>query len=429
MALLQMSRFSHTLILLVGTLLGLALTVGSGVFAQKEAPAAEALPWDDARLLAEVLERVRQEYVEPIDDSVLIESAVRGMVTDLDPHSQFLNSAEYEEVRISTSGNYSGVGLEVHMEEGIVEVVAAIEGTPAEKAGLHSGDIIIAIDDIVIDDANFNDAIAHMRGKPGTPVTIEVVRKSEPEPILFKVNRSNVQVKSVRYALLEDDYGYVRITHFSETTWKDTRKAVQKLRRDSRGRLQGIVLDLRNNPGGVVDAAVDVSDGFLDEGIIVTAVGRGPDANFSHQARSGDILDGAPIVILVNGGSASSSEIVAGALQDHGRAIVAGTTTFGKGSVQTVMPLSNGRAIKLTTSRYFTPSGSSIHGRGIDPNVEIDADPTLDLLAGIASHPADEGLALLQGDSQLRKAFTLLKDHQDGRIVQSEAKAVGMSVD
>jgi carboxyl-terminal processing protease len=338
------------------------------------------------------------------------------MVKDLDPHSQFLNSEEYDEVRISTSGNYSGVGLEVHMDEGKVQVVAAIEGTPAEKAGLRSGDIIVAIDDIQLDEANFDQAVNRMRGEPGSKVKLTVERENEAEPINFLVTRNNVQVKSVRSELLEDDYGYLRITHFSETTWKDTRKAVQKMRRSSPGQLQGVVLDLRNNPGGVLEAAVDVSDGFLDTGMIVSAIGRVPDANFSHRASKGDILDGAKMVVLVNGGSASSSEIVAGALRDNDRAMIAGEQTFGKGSVQTVMPLSDGRAIKLTTSRYYTPSGISIHGEGIVPDVLIQEDPTRDLLSGITAHQTDEGAALLQGDTQLRKALELLKD---GRFLQS----------
>jgi carboxyl-terminal processing protease len=227
-----------------------------------------------------------------------------------------------------------------------------------------------------------------------------------------------VQVKSVRYELLEEDYGYLRISHFSETTWKDTRKAVKALQAESRSTLRGIILDLRNNPGGVLEAAVDVSDGFLDTGVIVTASGRVPDANFRHVARKGDILDGARIVILVNEGSASSSEIVASALRDNGRATIAGEQTFGKGSVQTVMPLSDGRAIKLTTSRYYTPAGVSIHGEGITPDVLIEKDPTRDLLAGISAHQTDAGAALLQGDSQLRLALDLLKDD---RVVQSRA--------
>lgn len=411
-------KFRNLLLMSAGMVFGLAVSIGSGVFAQKEV-VQETLPWDDARLLAEVLERVRQEYVEPVADSELIESAVRGMVTDLDPHSQFLDSEEYEEVQISTSGNYSGVGLEVHLEAGMVRVVAAIEGTPAEQAGLRSGDIIVSIDDTVIDENNFDEAVNRLRGKAGSQVKIAVQRDGEDEPVSYTVTRNNVQVKSVRYELLAPDYGYIRISHFSETTWKDTRKAVQKLRERSRDRLRGIVLDLRNNPGGVLDAAVDVSDGFLDAGLIVSASGRVTDANFSRQAREGDILDGARIVILVNEGSASAAEIVAGALQDNDRATIAGVRTFGKGSVQTVMPLSNGRAIKLTTSLYYTPSGVSIHGQGITPDVEIIADSTQDLLAGITSHETDAGAALLQGDSQLRAALELV---QEERVMQSKAQ-------
>lgn len=411
-------KFRNLLLMSAGMVFGLAVSIGSGVFAQKEV-VQETLPWDDARLLAEVLERVRQEYVEPVADSELIESAVRGMVTDLDPHSQFLDSEEYEEVQISTSGNYSGVGLEVHLEDGMVRVVAAIEGTPAEQAGLRSGDIIVSIDDTLIDENNFDEAVNRLRGKAGSQVKIAVQRDGEDEPVSYTVTRNNVQVKSVRYELLAPDYGYIRISHFSETTWKDTRKAVQKLRERSRDRLRGVVLDLRNNPGGVLDAAVDVSDGFLDAGLIVSASGRVTDANFSRQAREGDILDGARIVILVNEGSASAAEIVAGALQDNDRATIAGVRTFGKGSVQTVMPLSNGRAIKLTTSLYYTPSGVSIHGQGITPDVEIIADPTQDLLAGITSHETDAGAALLQGDSQLRAALELV---QEERVMQSKAR-------
>jgi len=410
-------KFNKLLLMSAGVTLGLALSIGSGVFAQKEV-AQETLPWDDARLLAEVLERVRQEYVEPVEDSDLIESAVRGMVTDLDPHSQFLDSDEYEEVQISTSGNYSGVGLEVHLDEGTVRVVAAIEGTPAEQAGLRSGDVIVSIDNTILDESNFDEAVNHLRGQAGTQVKIAVQREDEAEPVSYTVTRNNVLVKSVRYELLAPDYGYIRISHFSETTWKDTRKAVQKLHQQSRDRMRGLVLDLRDNPGGVLDAAVDVSDGFLDSGLIVSASGRVADANFSHQAREGDILDGARIVILVNEGSASAAEIVAGALQDNDRATIAGVRTFGKGSVQTVMPLSNGRAIKLTTSLYYTPSGVSIHGQGITPDVELVPDPTLDLLAGVSSHETDAGAALLQGDSQLRAALELV---QEERVMQSKA--------
>jgi carboxyl-terminal processing protease len=411
-------KFRSLMLVLGGSVFGLTFSLGSGVFAQKEV-LPDTLPWDDTRLLAEVLERVRQEYVEPVDDSVLIESAVRGMVTNLDPHSQFLNQDEYQEIQISTTGNYSGIGLEVNMEEGRLRVVAAIEGAPAERAGLKSGDIIVAIDDTVIDSNNMDTAVTRLRGKPGTRVDITVEREGESKPATYTIQRSNVHLNSVRYELLAPDYGYVRLTHFSESTWKDTEKAVRKLRQQSRNGLKGIILDLRNNPGGVLESAVDVADGFLDEGTIVSASGRAPDANFSHSARDGDILDGARIVVLVNEGSASAAEILAGALQDNGRAEIAGMRTFGKGSVQTVMPLSNGRAIKLTTSRYFTPSGESIQDQGIAPDVEIAGDSTQDLLADVASHQTGTGAAMLQSDAQLRAAYEVL---QQDRILHSKSQ-------
>ena len=257
-----------------------------------------------------------------------------------------------------------------------------------------------------------------MRGKPGTRVTVSVLRDGESEPIDFNLLRSHVQVHSVRSELLEANYGYIRVTHFSETTFKDLRKAIGEIKRDSAGELQGVILDLRNNPGGVLEAAVDIADGLLDDGLIVTANGRGHDANFRHEARSGDLLDGVMLVVMVNGGSASASEIVAGALQDNNRATLVGSQTYGKGSVQTVMPLSNGRAIKLTTSRYFTPSGQSIHGRGITPDIIFDEADGKDIFAGASEHRTEPGAALLQGDAHLRQALHVL---QSGRILQSKA--------
>jgi carboxyl-terminal processing protease len=410
-------QYRHLLLLSAGTLLGVAVSTASGVLAQKEPPA-EALPYEKARLLAEVLQRVRTEYVEPVSDEALLEAAVRGMVTELDPHSQFLDCDEYAEVRIATSGNYSGVGVEVQMDAGEVRVVAAIDGTPAARAGLRTGDIIVAIDATELDASNYREAVALMRGKVGTPVTVTVRRADEAEPVPLQLIRNHVEVKSVSHAVLEDGYGYIRISHFSATTWKDTRKALRQLQRSMEGELRGLLLDLRNNPGGVLDAAVAMADGFLDAGVIVTASGRGPDATFSHQARPGDLLEGAQLMVLVNQGSASSSEIVAGALQDNGRALVVGTRSFGKGSVQTVMPLADCEAVKLTTSRYFTPSGASIQDSGIQPDIEILADPRLDALSSITASYSDPGQSLLQGDSQLRQAFELL---QRGGPLQSRA--------
>ena len=405
------------LTLIIGAMLGFALSFGSGVLAQREPPR-DSLPWDEARLLSEVLERVRQEYVEPLEDRDLIEGAVRGLVTELDPHSQFLDSNQYEEIRINSSGNYSGVGLEVSLDSDRVRVVAPIEGSPAALAGIRPGDQILSINNFDVSPANANKTVGLMRGKPGTEVHIRIARNSEAEPINFTLIRSHVQVNSVSANLLETDYGYVRISHFSDTTYADMRDALDELRHDNHGQLKGLLLDLRNNPGGVLDAAVDVSDAFLDSGTIVSASGRAVDASFRHEATEGDLVDGARMVVLVNKGSASASEIVAGALQDNNRALIAGVRTFGKGSVQTVIPLSSGRAIKLTTSLYFTPSGVSIHGEGISPDTRIEADKIADRQAGVNSHFTNKALALLQTDSQLQAAMNLLKEP---RLLQSNA--------
>jgi len=403
------------LALIAGVALGASLSLSRGVLAEKEVAKEDTLPWEDARLLAEVLERVKQDYVERIDDHALMESAIRGMVAALDPHSAFLDNEEYDEIRISTTGNYSGVGIEVTMEDGAVKVVAPIEGTPAARAGILAGDVIVSIDDVPVEAAGLNDAINRMRGKPGTQVKVGVLRAGNEQQLDFVLERSNVQVHSVKHEMLEPGFGYVRITHFSETTGSDLTKAVSSLKGASpQGRLRGLVLDLRNNPGGVLEAAVSVSDAFLDDGAIVSASGRAAESRFEMDATPGDLIDGAEIVVLVNGGSASASEIVAGALKDHGRATLMGRTTFGKGSVQTVMPLSDGHAIKLTTSRYYTPSGISIHEKGIDPDVVVERD----------QNPADgEALAgdtLLERDSEVRLALSRLKG--EGVIRQSKAQ-------
>lgn len=383
------SPVRFALVLTLGLVAGFGLSVGRTVQAQRDSPppappvqrdakrdanATAPVPWQDARLLAEVLEHVRREYVESISDQELIEAAIRGLMADLDPHSAYLDPQQFDEIRISTTGEYSGVGIEVTLDNGAVKVVNPIVDTPAYKAGVLAGDRILAVDDVPVDLQNLNDTIDRMRGRLGTPVKITIARGPDaaPKPLEFTLSRASVQVHSVSQELLEPGFGYVKITHFSETTTPDLESAIAKLKKANGGALRGLVLDLRNNPGGVLEAAVGVSDVFLDGGLIVSANGRAEDARFSMDARPGDDLNGAPLVVLVNGGSASASEIVAGALQDHHRAQLVGSQTYGKGSVQTVMALSDGHAIKLTTSRYFTPSGASIQQRGIKPDVAVE---------------------------------------------------------
>ena len=400
----------YALILATGALLGMGLSVGRSVQAEREIepqPSHEPyapVRWQDARLLAEVLERVRKDYVESISDQELIEAAIRGLVADLDPHSAYLDPEEFNEIRISTSGEYSGVGIEVALEKGSVRVVNPIEEGPAARAGVKAGDTIVAVDGVAVDLNNLNDSIDRMRGAPGSTVKITIARADAPKPLEFTLARASVQVHSVKKELFEHDVGYVRITHFSETTASDMERAIAALKKQSGGKLRGLVLDLRNNPGGVLEAAVGVSDAFLDQGIIVTANGRAPDAKFEMDAKSGDLMQGAPIIVLVNGGSASASEIVAGALQDNHRATLLGQQTYGKGSVQTVVPLSDGHAIKLTTSRYFTPSGASIHEKGIKPDMVVTVQ---DIEAhGNVDKPEVQGN--LAADYQLRLALETL---------------------
>lgn len=361
------------LVVVIGLVMGLGLSLGGGRLSSPGQPDADELAWEQARLFAEVMERVKHDYVESIDDSVLLESAIRGMVNDLDAHSQYLNAEEYRDIRISTTGSYSGVGLEVGEVDGAIRVITPIIGSPAARAGIRSGDQIIAVDGTAVELGRLHETISRLRGRSGSKVSITVLRGDE--AIEHEVRRDIVRIASVSYELLNPSYGYVRLSQFSETTARELSRAIDSLQDQNDGMLDGLILDLRNNPGGVLDSAVDVSDLFLDAGVIVTADGRTADARFARSAHRGDVLDGAQIIILVNNGSASASEIVAGALQDHGRALLIGTDTFGKGLVQTVMPLSKGRAIKLTTSRYFTPSGDSIHKTGIAPDIYVDDTP------------------------------------------------------
>jgi len=376
-----MARRIHSLALLgAGIVVGFALGATRGVFAGRAAepapgPAtAPEVPWQDAHLFVEVLERVERDYVNPVDDHQLLQAAIRGMVSSLDPYSAYLDVEEYDEIKISSSGEYSGVGIELSMEDGQVVVVAPLDGSPAALAGIRPGDIIATIDGVAVNTATLADAIARMRGKEGSSVRLGIMREGSTEPVQYTLKRTRVELTSVKSELLEPGFGLVRIAQFSENTGAELAKALAALKQQNNGPLKGLLLDLRNNPGGVLEAAVAVADDFLDGGLIVSAKGRTPESKFEMSATPGDELGGAPLVVLVNGGSASAAEIVAGALKDHHRAILMGRTTFGKGSVQTVMPLSGDRAIKLTTSLYYTPSGVSINHRGIAPDIELERD-------------------------------------------------------
>ncbi len=381
------------LVVVIGVVLGLALSVGGGLVDAGAPPSKTELTFEQAQLFAEVLDRVKRDYVEPVDDATLLESAIRGMVSGLDPHSEFLDAGEYRDIRISTTGSYTGVGIEIDTVAGDVVVVSPIAGSPAARSGIRSGDRIVAVDGKSIEDGDLPGTIDRLRGRPGTDVRITVRR--DDELIDHEMRRQIIRVASVHEEILSPSYGYLRLSQFNENTARELSRAIDTLQAENGGMLDGVVLDLRNNPGGVLDAAVDVADLFLDSGVIVTADGRTLESRFTRSAHRGDILDGAPMVVLVNHGSASASEIVAGALQDHNRALIVGTATFGKGLVQTVVPLSQGRAIKLTTSRYFTPSGDSIHEIGITPDVFVMDTPGYpDLsLAGLLDREADLQLA------------------------------------
>jgi carboxyl-terminal processing protease len=353
-----------------GVILGATLVFGQMVFADKEATKPD-LPLEDLRTFSEIFGRIKSSYVEPVEDKQLLENAIRGMLSGLDPHSTYLDKEQFKELREGTSGEFGGLGIEVSMEDGFVKVVTPIDDTPAAKAGIKPGDLIIRLDDTPVKGMTLNDAVDIMRGKPATDLMLTIIREGEDTPLKINVTRAIIKVESVKKKMLEPGYAYVRISTFQSRTGESLREAISELKKENDGKLNGLVLDLRNNPGGVLDAAVEVSDAFIEKGLIVYTEGRIPDSDQKFHATPDDMLKGAPLVVLVNGGSASASEIVAGALQDHDRAVIMGTKTFGKGSVQTVMPLTNDTAVKMTTARYYTPSGRSIQAEGIVPDIEL----------------------------------------------------------
>ena len=343
--------------------------------------------YKQVKLFGDVFERVRADYVEEVSDQELIESAIRGMLASLDPHSSYLDPKSFQDMRVQTKGEFGGLGIEVTMENGLVKVVSPIDDTPAFRAGVQAGDLISHLDGEPVLGLTLAEAVERMRGPVNTDLVL-TLRRPNREPFDVTITRDVITVKSVR-SRLEDDVAYLRITAFNEQTSPGLEQAVNRLSEQAEGPLKGYVLDLRNNPGGLLDQAIAVSDAFLNAGEIVSTRGRHPDDAQRYNAREGDLANGLPIIVLINGGSASASEIVAGALQDHGRAVIMGTRSFGKGSVQTIIPLSGSGAMRLTTSRYYTPSGRSIQAHGIDPDIEVEQARLEPLDAGVSRREED----------------------------------------
>ena len=366
------NQYKTILVLVFGIFVGVSVSLTSSVMAEKKADQAAGLPLNELRNFSDIFARIKSDYVEDVDDKTLLEYAIKGMLTGLDPHSTYLNPDEYKELKIGTTGKFGGLGIQVGMEDGFVKVISPIDDTPAFRAGLEAGDLIIRLDDKSVKGMTLNDAVKIMRGEPGTDIKLTVIREGADKPIPYIVTRDIISVKSVKSSILEPGYGYIRISNFQSKTARDLVNEVSNLKKDNENELKGLVLDLRNNPGGVLSAAADVSDAFIDDGKLVFTRGRIQNSDFEFNAKPGDIMNGLPVVVLINGGSASASEIVAGALQDHNRAVIIGSKSFGKGSVQTIQELRSGGAVKITTARYFTPSGRSIQGEGITPDIILD---------------------------------------------------------
>ncbi|MCK7597773.1 S41 family peptidase [Microbulbifer sp. CAU 1566] len=328
------------------------------------------LPLEDLRSFAKVFEQIRQGYVNEVDDSTLLEYAIKGMLQGLDPHSAYLDSRSFDDLQANTTGEFAGLGIEVGIEDDYITIITPMDDTPAERAGLRAGDVILRLAGKSMRGVSLDEAVDKMRGPVGSPVTLTIGRKGHKEPFDVTLKRDKVRVYSVRGEMLEDGYGYVRISQFQLDTGGDLMRAMKKLKKE--GELKGLIIDLRNNPGGVLQSSVEVVDAFLEEGLVVYTEGRNESSNLRYSASPGDVTKGAPLVVLINDGSASAAEIVAGALQDHRRAVLMGTDSFGKGSVQTVIPITDDRAIKLTTALYFTPKGRSIQAQGITPDITVE---------------------------------------------------------
>ncbi len=400
--------------------------------------ATQRVPMEDVQRFSNAINQIKKYYVKPIEDKELFDNAIQGMLTNLDPHSSYLDEESFKELQTATSGEFGGLGIEVTMEEGVVKVITPLVDTPAFKAGIKAGDYIIKLGNKSVQGINLKEAVNLMRGKAGTTIDLTILRKGETKPLQFTLVREDIQIKSVKSKLLDGRYGYIQLTHFQAITGRDLVQAIKQLKQQAGGNLQGLVLDLRNNPGGLLDSAIQVSDAFISndkkgkEEMIVFTEGRLPGSKFTALANPGDIMNNAPIVVLINNGSASASEIVAGALKDNKRALIIGTKSFGKGSVQTVLPLDGKRAIKLTTALYYTPSGTSIQAKGITPDIIVEevtipedknksafkgfseADLDNHIVALKAQKKADkkkpdDSQTLLHEDYQLYTAITILK--------------------
>ncbi len=361
---------------MLGIIFGTTILFPMSVLAEEQQD--ERIPMEEVQRFSNALQQIKKYYVKPTTDKDLFDNAIRGMLSGLDPHSSYLDESDFKDLQTATNGEFGGLGLEVTLEDGVVKVITPLVDTPAFKAGIKSGDYIIKLGSKSVQGMSLKEAVEIMRGKVGTTIDLTVVRKGEEKPINFTLVREKILIKSVRSKLYDTHYGYVRLTQFQAPTNKDMLNAIAQLKKDSGGQLKGLVLDLRNNPGGLLDSAIQVSDAFIhndkrgEEEKIVYTEGRLAGTKFTALANPGDVLDNAPIVVLINNGSASASEIVAGALQANRRAVILGTKSFGKGSVQTVLPLDNERAIKLTTALYFTPDGRSIQAKGITPDIIVE---------------------------------------------------------
>jgi len=412
--------------ILLGAAAGIALTLVATqpriLLDGARAQAAAADTYRQLSLFGDVFERVRADYVEKPDDSKLIESAINGMLAGLDPHSSYMDSKSFRDMQVQTRGEFGGLGIEVTMEDGLIKVVAPIDDTPAAKAGVMANDIITHLDDEPVQGLTLNQAVEKMRGPENTKIKLKIMRKGQDKPTEVTITRARIQVRSVRSRMEGDDVGFIRVTQFNEQTTDGLKKAISDMTAQTGDKLKGYIIDLRNNPGGLLDQAISVSDAFLEKGEIVSTRGRNAEETQRFNARAGDLTKGKPVIVLINGGSASASEIVAGALQDHRRATVIGTRSFGKGSVQTIIPLGSGNgALRLTTARYFTPSGRSIQAKGISPDIEVlqDVPDELKTRTDTRGEASLRGHLKAEGDEQTGSQSYIPPDPKDDKALHT----------